>query len=426
MRYKTLDAELFKRNRSNFLGLMLNNSIAVFNSNDLMPKNADQLMTFKQNSDLFYLSGIDQEETLLVLIKKDSVAEEFLFIRETNENIKIWEGEKLSKYQAKNVSGVNNVFWGVDFENMLPQMMKGVENVYLNSNEHPRANVVVESRDARFKKWIKSKYPNHIYKKSADLLYGLRAVKQVGEVELIKTACGITKKGVERIFKHLKPGVYEYELGAEIIHEFLMNKATGFAYDPIIASGANACILHYGANNDICKDGDVVLMDFGAEYANYASDLTRCFPVGGRFSKRQKQVYNSVLRVMQQAKELLRPGVFLSEYEKNVGKLMEKELVDLGLISINDIAKFQETPAYKKYYMHGTSHHIGLDVHDVSNAETPLSQGMVLTCEPGIYIPEENLGIRLENDILIGENCNIDLMEDIPIDPEEIEQLLNI
>tara|TARA_B100000674_G_C37911438_1_gene948760 strand:+ start:368 stop:1654 length:1287 start_codon:yes stop_codon:yes gene_type:complete len=428
MRYKTIPSELFTKNRTRFWEKMANNSIAIFNSNDLMPKNADQLMPFVQNSDLFYLSGIDQEETVLIIIKSCQEIEEMLFIRKTSDLIRVWEGNKLTKEQAKKISGIKKIYWESDFEKMLPTIINDKKHIYLNSNDHPRATIVVETRDARFKKWIKQNYPDYIYKKSAHLLSGLRAVKQKEEVDLIQTACNITKKGVERVFKKLKPGIYEYELGAEILHEFLMNKASGFAYEPIIASGENACILHYCANNKQCKDGDLVLMDFGAEYGNYASDLTRCFPVSGRFSKRQRAVYNSVLKVMNGAKKLLKPGVFLQEYEKAVGALMEKELVDLGLISVKEINKLKNTqhPAYKKYYMHGTSHHLGLDVHDVSDPQLPLSSGMVLTCEPGIYIPEEGLGIRLENDILIGENKNIDLMEDIPIEVDEIEHLLNI
>ena len=426
MRYAPIKCELFQNNRNRFFKELLDNSIAIFHSNDLMPKNADQLMAFKQNSDLFHLSGIDQEETILVVVKKDKKLNEFLFIRETNETIKIWEGEKLSKKKAQQKSGIKEVFWSIDFKSMLPKIMSGINNIYLNSNDHPRANVIVESRDARFKKWIEAKYPRHVYKKSSDILYGLRAIKQPQEIELVQHACNITKRGVHRVCKHLRPGIYEYELGAEILHEFLINRATGFAYDPIIASGSNACVLHYGLNNSVCQDGDVVLMDFGAEYANYASDLTRCFPVNGTFSKRQRSVYNSVLRVMKEAKSLLRPGVFLEEYEKWVGKLMEKELCDLGLISMKEIKGFEKTPAYKKYYMHGTSHHLGLDVHDVSDPSRPIAEGMILTCEPGIYIPEENLGVRLENDILIGKNKNTDLMKDIPIEADEIEQLLNI
>tara|TARA_B100001250_G_scaffold360536_1_gene338056 strand:- start:564 stop:1844 length:1281 start_codon:yes stop_codon:yes gene_type:complete len=426
MRYRNINPDVFKSNRVELFKLIDDNSVAIFNSNDLMPKNADQLMSFKQNSDLFYLSGIDQEETILVLIKSRNKLKEILFMRETNDTIKIWEGEKVSQKEAKKISGINTIFWNTEFEKQLPLIVGGVQKIYLNSNEHPRANVVVETRDARFKKWIQSKYPNHNYQKSAELLHGLRAIKKPEEIDLIQHACNITKKGVERVCRYLKPGVFEYEIEAEIIHEFLINRASGFAYDPIIASGSNACILHYGENNDICNDGDIVLMDFGAEYANYASDLTRCFPVSGRFNKRQKDVYNSVLRVMNSAKQLLRPGTFLHDYEKNVGLLMEKELVDLGLVSIKDISSFKTMPAYKKYYMHGTSHHLGLDVHDVSRADQPIQEGMVLTCEPGIYIPEEGLGIRLENDILIKKSGNIDLMEEIPINPEEIEDMINI
>ena len=426
MRYNPLPSRLFKDNRKRLFNRIPDNSVVILNSNDLMPKNADQLMPFIQNSDLYYLSGIDQEETVLVLIKEKESLQEFLFIRETNETIKTWEGEKLSKEEAKKQSGIQEVWWTKDFNDKINAIIPNLKNIYLNSNEHPRADIVVESRDARFKKLIKKKYPSHNFQKISSVLYGLRSIKSAPEIEAIQVACDITNKGVARVLSKLKPGIYEYEIEAEIIHEFLTNRATGFAYEPIIASGSNACILHYNTNNARCKDGDVILMDFGAEYANYSSDLTRCLPVNGKFTKRQKEVYNSVLRVMNNAKKLLKPGVFLLDYEKDVGKLMEKELVDLGLISMKDIRNQKETPAYKKYYMHGTSHHLGLDVHDVSDPEKPLSTNMVLTCEPGIYIPEEGLGIRLENDILITENDNIDLMKDIPIEPEEIEQLINI
>ncbi len=428
MRYAPIDPMLFKNNRSRFIKSLPNNSIAIFHSNDQMPKNADQLMKFKQNSDLFHLCGIDQEETVLTVLKDDNQITEAVYIRETNDLIKVWEGKKLTKEKAKKISGINNIVWNKHFKDEIIKNLNNsnISSVYLNSNEHPRATIVVESRDARFKKWISEKYPNKRYRKCSDLLYPIRSVKNNHEINLIKQACDITSLGVSRVLKILKPGIYEYEIEAEIIHEFLINKSSGFAYDPIIASGENACILHYGDNNKICKDGDVVLMDFGAEYANYASDLTRCFPVNGKFSKRQKDVYNSVLSVMKQAKKVLRPGVMLVEYEKMVGQMMEKELVDLGLISINEIKNSKHIPAYKKYYMHGTSHHLGLDVHDVSEPNSSISEGMVLTCEPGIYIPEEKLGIRLENDILIGEIENTDLMKDIPIEAEEIESLLNI
>ena len=426
MRYNKINNGLFKKNRSLFTKEMDNNSIAIFNSNDLMPKNADQEMLFKQNSDLFYLSGIDQEETILMLIKANNIVTTHLFIRKTNEHIKVWEGEKLSKKRASEISGINEVRWNNDFKNLFYDCVKMANTIYLNSNEHPRANIVVESRDARFKKWFQNKFPNTIIKKAPEILYPIRAIKKNLEIDLIEKACDITSLGVDRVLKFLKPGVYEYEIEAEILHEFIRQRSSGFAYDPIIASGANACILHYNLNNKICNDGDVILMDFGAEYANYSSDLTRCFPVSGRFNKRQRKIYNSVLNVLKGAKKLLKPGTLLEDYEKEVGKLMEKELVDLGLLSTNDIQNYNSAPAYKRYYMHGTSHHLGLDVHDVSGINQPLSEGMVLTCEPGIYVPEEGIGIRLENDILIGKNTNTDLMRNIPIEVEEIEDRLNI
>ncbi len=427
MRYTTINSILFKKNRAKLVKKMAEKSIAIFHSNDLMPKNADQVMPFVQNSDLFYFSGIDQEETALILIKEPGEIKELLFIKETSDLIKVWEGNKLTLNEAQDISGIKNVFWNKEFKKMVNKAVLNTSTIYLNSNEHPRANIVVESRDARFKTWIQSKFPNKRYKKATNLVYSIRSQKEAEEIKLINKACEITHLGVKRVLKYLRPGVFEYEIEAEIIHEFLMNKSSGFAYEPIIASGANACILHYNDNNMICKNGDVVLMDFGAEYANYSSDLTRCFPVNGRFSKRQKNVYNAVLRVMKSAIKMLKPGITLSSYENGVGELMEKELLDLGLITKKDIKNgWQGGPAYKKYYMHGTSHHLGLDVHDVSDPQDVLTEGMVFTCEPGIYIPEEELGIRLENDIVIGKLNNIDLMKDIPIEAEEIEDLLNI
>ena len=427
MRYSTINSNLFKKNRARLIEKMAVNSVAIFHSNDLMPKNADQVMSFVQNSDLFYLSGIDQEETVLVIIKLSGQAREMLFIRETSDLIKVWEGKKLTIDQASSVSGVDEVFWNKSFKHELNAIVSNISNIYLNSNDHPRANIVVESRDARFKKWIQNKFPNKNYKKVTHLLYSMRSIKELEEIDLIKKACDITHLGVQRVFRFLKPGVYEYEIEAEIIHEFLINRASGFAYDPIIATGSNACILHYSENNMRCEKGDLVLMDFGAEYANYSSDLTRCFPVSGRFSKRQKDVYNAVLRVMKSATKILQPGLMLSNYEKMVGELMEKELVDLGLLSIAELKEgWQDGPAYKKYFMHGTSHHLGLDVHDVSAHHEPIAENMVFTCEPGIYIPEEGLGIRLENDIVIRDGDNIDLMGHIPIEIEEVENGLNI
>ena len=347
MRYKRISSELFINNRLRFAKKMNSNSIAIFNSNDLMPKNADQNLPFFQNSDLFYLSGIDQEESLLMIVKNDTGISSHLFIRETNDLIKVWEGEKLDKNYASKISGINDVCWDKEFEKALNIYASECSVIYLNSNEHPRAEIIVETRDARFEKWIKNKFPNKTYKKSADILYPLRAVKNDLEIELIKTACDITARGVKRVMSFLKPGIMEYEIEAEIVHEFLKSGSRGFAYDPIIASGQNSCVLHYNNNNKVCVSGDVILLDFGAEYGNYCSDLTRCFPVNGRFSDRQRQVYSSVLRVMKSAKKLLCPGLNLKEYEINVGKLMEKELLDLKLISLNDIKKQKIYPLTK-------------------------------------------------------------------------------
>ena len=380
-------------------------------------------------NDLFYLSGIDQEESILIIFPEaqETKHREILFLKETNQEIAIWEGAKLTPEGALKVSGIETVYWLNEFEDVFGKLVQEVDTVYLNTNEHLRAKIVVETRDARFANWFEKQYPKHKIEKSAPITEQLRAIKSETEIELIRFACNITERGFRRILGFIKPGVMEYEIEAEIMHEFLCNRSTGFAYSPIIASGFNACVLHYVDNNQKCEDGDVILMDFAAEYANYASDLTRCVPVSGQFTKRQRDVYNAVWRVMQAAKQMLVPGTMLKEYHVEVGKLMEKELVDLGLITMRDIEKQDpETPAYKKYFMHGTSHFLGLDVHDVGNFEEPIKAGYVFTCEPGIYIREENLGIRLENDILVTEKAPIDLMGDIPIEAEEIEALMSL
>ena len=410
------------------MSIMKEGSLAVFNSNDIMPTNADGLMPFRQNNDLFYLSGIDQEESILVIFPaaKDEKHKEILFLKETSDEIAIWEGAKLTKEGASKVSGIQTVYWLSEFEDVFKELMEETNTVYLNSNEHLRAKVVVETRDARFTKWFEKTYPMHKIEKSAPLSEQLRAVKSETEVDLIRFACNITARGFRRILEFIKPGVMEYEIEAEILHEFLCNRSSGHAYSPIIASGFNACVLHYIDNNQKCEDGDVILMDFGAEYANYASDMTRSLPVNGKFTKRQRAVYEAVLSVMKSATQLLVPGTILKEYHVEVGLLMEKELVDLGLITMEDIkSQDEEMPAYKKYFMHGASHFLGLDVHDVGDWEKPIEAGNVFTCEPGIYIREENLGIRLENDILVTEKGPIDLMGDIPIEPDEIEALMS-
>ena len=423
-----LGNSLHIKNRLKLVKNLPKNSICIFESNDQMPTNADGLMPFRQNNDLLYLTGIDQEETSLVVFPdaKSDEHKEILFIKKTSKEIAVWEGHKLSIKEAQNISGIKTVLWNDDYLNTLFTLINQSDCVFLSSNEHPRANVVVESRNKRLEKILKHKFNNIKFDKSAPIMHKLRSVKEAEEINTIKQACSITKSGFNRILKFIRPGIYEYNIQAELIHEFINKGSRGFAYEPIIASGLSACILHYVDNNKVLNEGDVILMDFGAEFKNYASDLTRCVPVSGKFTKRQRNVYNSVLNVMRGAKKLLQPGVYLHEYEKVVGSLMEEELVNLGLISMQEIKTQGKLPAYKKYFMHGTSHHLGLDVHDVSNTKAPLVEGMVLTCEPGIYIPEENLGIRLENDVLISKNGPIDLMDDIQIEAEEIEELMNV
>jgi len=428
MRYDRIDTELFVQNRKRFIDGIVPQSVAVFNSNDVMPTNADGTMKFKQNSDLFYLSGIDQEESILVLAPnaRDENHREVLFLKETNETIAIWEGAKLNVKQAQQVSGVQTVYWLKDFNRVFNMLVNEASHIYLNSNEHGRATIEVESRDARFVKWCTAKYPLHKIRRCAPVMERIRAVKSKFETLLLQEACDITEKGFRRLLKTVKPDVWEYELEAELIHEFTRNRAQGFAYEPIIASGKSSCVLHYIQNNQQCKDGDILLLDIGAEYANYDADLSRTIPVNGRYSPRQKDVYNAVLRVQKAAIKMLRPGTILKQYHKEVGLLMQDELVKLKLIDKTDI-KNQDPkwPAYKKYFMHGTSHFLGLDTHDVGNWDLPMEEGNVFTCEPGIYILEEGIGVRIEDDILITKKGNTNLMKNIPKEVEEIEELMN-
>lgn len=428
MRYKKLPKEVYEHNRAQFVAQMKPKSVAIFNSNDIMPTSADGTMPFKQHADIFHLSGVDQEESILVMFP-DSIHEsqrEMLFLKETSEEIAIWEGAKLTKEGAYDVSGIRSVHWIDQFDKVLRAVLSEAENVYLNNNEHTRASVEVETREARFTKWMREEYPHYNYERSAPIMHRIRSVKGSDEIAQMQHACNITKSGFERILKFVKPGVKEYEIEAEFMHEFLRHGSRGFAYTPIIASGFNACVLHYIENSDECKDGDVLLMDVGAEYGNYASDMTRCIPVGGRFTDRQRKVYDAVLSVMRESMSLLQPGVMLHEYHVQVGELMTKQLMDLGLISQHDIDKQDpKWPAYKKYFMHGTSHFIGLDVHDVGLWHEPIQAGNIFTVEPGIYIREENLGIRLENDIVITNEGYIDLMKDIPLEAEHIEESMN-
>lgn len=427
MKYESIDCNLFIKNRDRFCKELKPNSLALFNSNDIMPTNADGTMLFRQNNDLFHLSGVDQEESILLIFPnaKEHENKEILFLKETNKYIAVWEGEKLDKKKAFDISGIKTVYWLDEFESVLKLLITDADYVYLNSNEHLRAKIEVETRDMRFGKWIREVYPNQNYELSAPIMHKIRALKDELEIALIQKACNLTESAFRKILKTIKPGVMEYEIEGDIIHEFIKNRSRGFAYTPIIASGSSACVLHYIDNNKECKAGEVILMDFGAEYANYASDMTRCVPVSGTFTSRQKDVYNAVLRVMKAAIKMLRPGTLLKQYHSKVGKLMEKELIGLGLISQEDVdTQTDDAPAYKKYFMHGTSHYLGLDVHDVGSWEIPMEAGMVFTCEPGIYIPEENLGIRLENDILITDFGPKDLMRNIPLEVDEIEALM--
>lgn len=428
MRYSPAPTTLYVTNRKNLIQHLSPDSIIILESNDVMPTNADGSMGFRQNNDLLYLSGIDQEETILILFPhaKDPRMREILFIKETNEHIATWEGAKLTKQQAREISGIETIYWTHEFVTILKSLMIDAEYVYVSTNEHTRRASEVETRNYRLIQWLKKEYPVHQYRRLAPIISRLRSIKHPLEIEMIQHACNITEKGFRRILSFVKPGVTEYEIEAELLHEFVRNRSKGFAYGPIIASGFNSCVLHYVENNQVCQDGDVLLLDVAAEYGNYASDLTRVIPVNGKFTQRQKAVYNAVLRVQRQAIQMLKPGNTLKQINEEVGLLIEKELIDLGLITINDI-KNQDPlqPAYKKYFMHGTSHFLGLDVHDVGYFNEPIQPGMVFTCEPGIYIREENLGIRIENDILVTENGPVDLMKNIPLEAEEIEDLMN-
>lgn len=429
MKYDRINKDLYIQNRKNFTSQMTAKSLAVFNSNDIYPISADSTMPFQQHRDILFLSGVDQEESILVLFPDAINPEhrEVLFLKETNEHIAVWEGEKLTKGAAFDTSGIKTVYWLSQFDVILKQMMSEATTIYLNTNEHLRANTEVQTREDRFIVQVRKQYPAHQVAKSAPIMHAIRSVKNSIEIDLMQKACNITEAGFRRLLNFVKPGVWEYEIEAELMHEFLRNRSRGFAYTPIVGSGPSACVLHYIENNQQCKDGDVILLDVGAEYANYASDMTRCIPVNGKFSSRQREVYNSVLHVKKEAEKMLVPGTLLPEYHKEVGKLMEQELLKLKLIDQTDIKNQKpDWPAYKKYFMHGTSHFIGLDTHDVGFFQKPITAGMAFTCEPGIYIPEEGIGIRLEDDLIVQESGPaFNLMRNIPIEAEEIEDIMN-
>ena len=427
MKYLPIDSKLFIENRKKFVSKMKPNSMAIFNSNDEMPRNGDQNFLFRQNSDLFYLCGIDQEKTILILYPDCPVPKyrEMLFCVETNEIIAVWYGHKYTKEEATATSGIQTVVWLSQFETILHELMVNCSSVYLNANENLRFSTEVPYRDVRFNKWIQEKYPNHSYDRSTPIVTSLRVQKSPIEIELMKSAINITNKAFRRLLGYVKPGVMEYEIEAEIEHEFIRNRASGHSYYPIIASGKSACVLHYVENNRPCNDGDLLLLDFGAEYANYCSDLSRTIPVNGKFTKRQKDVYNATLRVMKQAKAKLVAGTTIDEYHAEVCKIMEQELIGLGLFTAEDVKKQDpNNPLFFKYYMHGTSHFMGMDVHDVGTKQMKLLPGMVFSCEPGIYLPDESIGIRIENDILVTEKGPVDLMDMIPVEVDEIEELM--
>ena len=429
MKYHQIDRDLFVKNRAKFTSQMKPNSVAIFNSNDIYPVSADSTLPFAQHRDILYLSGVDQEESILLLFPDapyDNL-KEILFLKETNEHIAIWEGEKLTKDRAFEVSGIKTVIWLQDFHKTLKEIMAYSETIYINTNEHYRAAIETETREARFVKWWKENYPAHKVEKSNTILQRIRSIKESEELDLIQTACDITEKGFRRILSFVKPAVMEYEIEAEFAHEFLRNRSKGFAYTPIIASGNNANVLHYIENNQQCKAGDLILLDVGAEYANYSSDMTRMVPVSGKFTTRQREVYNAVLNVKNEATKLLVPGTLWKQYHVEVGKIMTSELLGLGLIDKADVQNENpEWPAYKKYFMHGTSHHMGLDTHDYGLLHEPMQANMVFTVEPGIYIPAEGFGIRLEDDMVIQEKGEaFNLMRNIPIEADEIESFMH-
>ena len=426
-RYPSIDPQFFTANRRKFCKMLEPGSVAIFNSNDEFPRSNDQNFPFRQNSDLFYLTGINQEKTILMIYPDcpNPDMRELLFIIKPSETLIIWEGHKLSNEEASSISGIKNIRPLEQFDGTLTEVLSFATRIYLNAIEYAKFTNEVPYRDLRFAGEIRKKFPNHEYRRAAPLIYSLRTIKSPVEISLIKKAIEVTEKAFRRVMDFVKPGVMEYQVQAWIEHEYLFNGANGSAYQTIVAAGKNACGLHYNTNNDICRDHDLLLMDFGAEYANYAADITRTIPVNGRFTKRQRSVYDTVLRVQKAAIKMFVPGNTIDNLNKEVNKLMEKEMMGLGLFTQEDVSKQDPSkPLYMKYFMHGTSHFLGLDVHDVGSKLEPFKPGMVFTCEPAIYIPEENLGIRLENNILVTENDPVDLAQDIPIEADEIEELM--
>jgi Xaa-Pro aminopeptidase len=419
---------MFIENRKRFIEMLPKNSVAIFHSNDQYPRNGDQFFPFRQQSDFFYLTGIDQEKSILIIAPdaKNENLREVLFLLVTNERIAIYDGHKYTREEATEISGIENTFWVDDFELSLREVLQNAEQVFFNTIEYVKYFNEVPTKNLRYINEFKEKYPLFKLERAAPLLAKLRSIKSKTEIELLQKACDITHKGFERMMRFTKPGVYEFEIQAEIDHEFTINRASGHGYAPILASGKNALVLHYITNNDKCQDGDLLLMDFGAEYANYSADMSRTIPVNGKFTPRQKECYNAVLRTFKEARKLFLPGNTAKMVTREAWRMMEQEMILLGLFTADDVKNQDESkPLYKKYLPHGIAHYLGLDVHDVGDPEAPFQPGMVLTCEPGIYIPEENIGIRIENNILVTETEPVDLMENIPIEVDEIESIMN-
>ena len=428
MRYDSIPVALFENNRKRFAEKMQNNSLAILTSNDVMPNNADDVMGFAQNNDLFYLSGIEQDETILLLYP-DAFKEEnreILFVKEVSEHTLLWEGDFLTKEKVSAISGIKNVKWVHEFEKTIQLFTFEADTIYLGHNEHiKRVTSEMNTRQDRMIEWCRQKYPLHQYERVAKITRELRPIKSEEEIALIQKAISISVKGFKALLGALKPNVKEYELEAELAYHYVREGGNRHAFKPIIASGKSACALHYNTNDSVCQDGDMLLVDFGVCYGNYNSDTTRCLPVSGTFSPRQREVYESVLHCLKEGSKFLKPRALSKEYELKMAGLIEAELVKLKLITPEEIAaQDPENPVYKKYFMHGTAHHLGLDVHDVGLYSRPFEKGMVLTCEPGIYIREEGIGCRLENDYLLTEDGNINLSENLPIEIEEIEQLM--
>ena len=427
MKYLPLPQRLYNQNRARFIKKMKPNSIAIFPSNLNLPENGDAQYAFRPNSDILWLSGIRQEKTMVVLYpdNPDVYAREILVLLRPNEHLEKWEGHKLRKEEATSISGIKNVQWLDSFDAVLHVMMHQADTVYLNSNENDRLDLSIPRLDLTYVNEIKNRYPLHQYERAAKITRELRAIKTKEEVAVTQVAVDITEKAFRRVMQFIKPGVMEYEIEAEITHEFLRNRATRHAYGCILASGDRARTLHYVENNQACKNGELILMDFGAEYGNYCADMTRTIPVNGKFTKRQKDVYNACLAVHNYAKSILKPGISILAYTAKVNVYMEQQLVNLGLISKADI-KNQDpaNPAYRKYFYHGVTHHLGIDVHDIGTKHLPIKEGMLFTVEPGIYIEEEQMGIRIENNIWITKTGHVDLFKNIPITVEEIERCM--